>query len=594
MRETPDRSNDAGPAPGAVALSFGAADQRCFGWYHAPSHPARSTGVVMCRPIGYEGVCSYETYTRLAEKLAAAGLPVLRFDYHGTGDSPGDDAQPGEIGNWLADIAAAMAELRRLSGCRAMALFGVRTGATLAATAASSQDGVSSVVWWAPCATGRAFARELRATGAPLEGDQGLEAMGAVYTAAMLADLQALDIRSFTVRPAPRALLIERDDLPGLAPLQQAYVHGGIDATLSYWPGYAAMMTDPHEAGVPDTTLDAIVSWLVEGEPGHGALGAPDALGAGHAPEPAEAHIGPVTERPLSFGESPTLFGVLAEPAQLGPSGGTADTAVLLLNVGTTHRVGPGRLYVKLSRALAARGLRALRFDMAGIGDSRLDAASPQSRLYSKQSISDVSQALAALAEQGVQRFVLVGLCSGAYAAYQTAQADPRVQGLVLLNPRRLDWPEGETLEQALWRSYKPAGHYLAALFSPASYRRMLRREVDLHRVLSRLATLAQEQFNRWTSRALRRAPAETDVLGGVRTLLGRGAEVLLLVAEGDYGLEYLEHHFGRDGARLRNEPRFQMRKVAGADHTLSSRRSQKLVIDLLCERLARPPGPQG
>ena len=34
--------------------------------------------------------------------------------------------------------------------------------------------------------------------------------------------------------------------------------------------------------------------------------------------------------------------------------------------------------------------------------------------------------------------------------------------------------------------------------------------------------------------------------------------------AEGDYGLEYLEHHFGPDGSRLKNEPRFQMRKVAG------------------------------
>ena len=33
---------------------------------------------------------------------------------------------------------------------------------------------------------------------------------------------------------------------------------GGIDTTLSDWSGYAAMMTDPHEAGVPETTLDAI------------------------------------------------------------------------------------------------------------------------------------------------------------------------------------------------------------------------------------------------------------------------------------------------------------------------------------------------
>ncbi len=578
----------------AVPIGFGPPQRRCFAWYHAAGAAPQGTGVVMCRPVGYEGVCSYETFTRLAEKLAAAGFPVLRFDYHGTGDSPGDDAGPGQVGTWLADIAAAMAELPRLSGCRDLALFGVRTGATLAATvAASQQPGVAGVVWWAPCATGRAFVRELRATGAPHGGDAapGLEAMGTVYTAQTLADLQALDIRGFAAPPAPRALIVDRDDLPGPGPLPDAYRKAGIDTTVSSWPGYAAMMTDPHEAGVPDATLDAIVAWLGQAPPRDESM-APQAVAAAQTlPEPAVARIGSVVERPMSFGESPRLFGVLAEPAEPGPQ---AETAVLMLNVGTTHRVGPGRLYVKLSRALAAQGLRALRFDMAGIGDSRLDAASPQSRLYSKQSINDVAEALAALSAQGVKRFVLVGLCSGAYAAYQTARADLRVAGLVLLNPRRLDWPEGETLEQALWRSYKPVTYYLGALFHPATYQRLLRREVDLRRVLDRLVTIAREHVARWTSRALRRTPPDTDVLGGVRALVGRGTDLLLVVAEGDYGLEYLEHHFGPDGNRLRGEPRFQMRKVAGADHTLSSSHSQAFVVDLLCTRLASQPVPQG
>lgn len=574
----------------AVPIGFGPPHRRCFGWYHAGASVWPRPGVVMCRPVGYEGVCSYETFTRLAEKLAAAGFPVLRFDYHGTGDSPGDGAGPAQVGSWLADIAAAMAELARLSGCRALALFGVRTGATLAASALASQPGVDSVVWWAPCPTGRAFVRELRATGAPHGGAAapGLEAMGTVYTAQTLAELQALDMRSFAAPPAPRALIIDRDDLPAAGPLPGAYRDAGVDTTVASWPGYAAMMTDPHEAGVPDATLDAIVSWLGQA-PALGEREATRATPPAQAlPEPAVGRIGSVVERPMSFGDSPRLFGVLAEPAEPGPP---AQTAVLMLNVGTTHRVGPGRLYVTLSRALAAQGLRALRFDMAGIGDSRLDAASPQSRLYSKQSINDVAEALAALATQGVKRFVLVGLCSGAYAAYQTARADARVAGLVLLNPRRLDWPEGETLEQALWRSYKPVGYYLRALAHPATYQRLLRRQVDLRRVLDRLVTIAREHLARWTSRLLRRSPPDTDVLGGVRALIGRGTDLLLVVAEGDYGLEYLEHHFGVDGGKLRGEPGFQMRKVAGADHTLSSSHSQAFVVGLLCQWLAGRPG---
>src|ERR1700751_3567957 len=46
-----------------------------FGWLHSANGP---DGVVMCSPFGYDALCTYRGMRRLAEHLAARGMPVLR------------------------------------------------------------------------------------------------------------------------------------------------------------------------------------------------------------------------------------------------------------------------------------------------------------------------------------------------------------------------------------------------------------------------------------------------------------------------------------------------------------------------------------
>jgi len=585
--------NDAShSAPGAVPIAFGATQTRCFGWYHAPSAPQRATGVALCRPVGYEGTCAYETYTQLAERLAADGFAVIRFDYHGTGDSIGSDSDPDRVAAWQACIAAALDEVQRLAGTPRLALFGVRIGATLATQVASARGGVDSIVLWAPCASGRAFTRELRAAGtlrahAPRPGDTGgddLETMGTLYTAQTLQDLQALDGKPASPPPAPRALFITRDDLPGAGPLPAAFREAGIDSTVVEWPGYAAMMAEPHEADVSTTTLDGIVDWLRAGEPA-GAVPEPRAPGT-DVPLQRDAVFGGVREIPLLFGHEHGLFGILAEPEVLDAAGGRAETAILMLNVGTNHRVGPNRLYVKMARAWAARGYRSLRFDLAGIGDSRSAAGYANTRLYSKGSTVDVGAAIERLTGLGVQRFILVGLCSGAYVAFQTALADPRVTGLVLINPRRLDWSEGETLQSAMQRSYKSSHYYRRAMFEPGTYKRLLQGDIDVRGIAGRLATLTRARASRAARRLLGQAPGEENVLANMRLLSERGTDILLIVAEEDDGLDYLEYHIGPRGRHMSGQPNFRMLMVAGADHTLSQTESQQHVIEAVREHL--------
>src|SRR5690606_40846873 len=59
-------------------------------------------------------------------------------------------------------------------------------------------------------------------------------------------------------------------------------------------------------------------------------------------------------------------FGILS-PAQ----GAASPAALVLLNAGLTHRVGPFRCYVQFARRLASRGTHVFRFDLPRVGDGR-------------------------------------------------------------------------------------------------------------------------------------------------------------------------------------------------------------------------------
>lgn len=136
-------------------------------------------------------------------------------------------------------------------------------------------------------------------------------------------------------------------------------------------------------------------------------------------------------ERIALFGEAQNLVGVVTQPGvDAGPE---RDLAFVLLNAGVIHRIGPGRLNVKLARRLATSGFTSLRLDLSGIGDSR---TSQSLRSFEAQAVADIRAAMDHMqATRAMCRFVLVGLCSGADNGYATALADQRVVGLVMLDP---------------------------------------------------------------------------------------------------------------------------------------------------------------
>lgn len=136
-------------------------------------------------------------------------------------------------------------------------------------------------------------------------------------------------------------------------------------------------------------------------------------------------------ERTLLIGPRQQLVAVVTEPSP--PAPGSKQPLVVILNSGIIHRVGPNRLGVLLAREVASQGFAALRFDLSGIGDSepRTDGMAPLDA-----ALLDVREALDWAQERlGADRFVLVGLCSGADHAVIYSGSDPRVVGAVIMDP---------------------------------------------------------------------------------------------------------------------------------------------------------------
>jgi exosortase A-associated hydrolase 1 len=119
------------------------------------------------------------------------------------------------------------------------------------------------------------------------------------------------------------------------------------------------------------------------------------------------------------------MLAILTLPDRPGARG------VLVITGGPQYRVGSHRQFVLLARHLAHEGMPVMRFDQRGMGDSE---GAPRSF---EQIDEDIGCAIAAFFAHQPQltEIVLWGLCDGATAASFHAPYDPRICGLILLNP---------------------------------------------------------------------------------------------------------------------------------------------------------------
>lgn len=126
----------------------------------ASSGPTRAR-FLLCRPLGQEAVRTAAVFRVLADRLAREGCESLRFDYHGTGDSSGEEGDQ-SLGDWVEDTLAAHEQLASGDGVP-VHWFGMGLGATIALRAAvRAKSPPARLVLWEPVINGQAYVRALK------------------------------------------------------------------------------------------------------------------------------------------------------------------------------------------------------------------------------------------------------------------------------------------------------------------------------------------------------------------------------------------------------------------------------------------------
>jgi len=274
-----------------------------------------------------------------------------------------------------------------------------------------------------------------------------------------------------------------------------------------------------------------------------------------------------VKETALLFGPGKSLVGVITDPPS--ETRRAERPAVVLLNAGLLHRVGPNRLYVRLARRLAASGLVVARFDLSGVGDSR--PAGERSG-FAERAVAETRACIDLLAAtRGARRFVVGGLCSGADHALLAAGEDARIVGVALLEP-----VSAPSTAQVI-------DSYRDRLLRPTSWVRLLTGRSEAWTILARRlrARLGPRP------RAAARPPAPPSDEGSpgyrMRRFAERGGALCLVYSAGNPA-----HYHYRTVLRRQLDgvpaDRLRVEVIGETDHVFTPLASQARLIDALCD----------
>ena len=599
----------------AQAIYFRSGEHALFGWLHRPTRaPVAGVGLVICSPFGYEGTCAHRSIRTFANAAVELGVPTLRFDYLGTGDSADIDPQADQLEIWTQDVLAAIAELKRSTGVDKVCLLGIRLGALLAVLAAQKDKAIDSIILIAPIVNGRRYVREITITrraaqvtakpsrvspgagiSALIQENHGIEVSGFSLSASTVAALSLIDLSTITTPPAASTLIIDSEYLSSARGWADVMASTADRVQYVVLPGLVKMiMASPLRAVVPRAMVDAARDWLqgmLVHVRGSDFASATETLPVLSLPDLGSAEQSSITERPVFIASKTMLFGIVSEPRlTAGPRRG-----VLLLNSGADYHIGANRLHVSLARRWARLGYVVLRLDLSGLGDSGTSEGCTDDDVFPATAIADTRAAADFLRNRySIDSMTIGGVCSGAYHALRAAVEDVAVNQILMVNPQNFFWKKGMQIDELqLAEVVRYPSLYLQRVFSRQEWRKLFNGEVRLLRVLrvyiNRVFLAVDSTVREIARRMAIRLP--NDLGADLEDVAAKGVRMVFVFARGEAGISLLHLQGGSSVERLGDRCRVHI--LDGGDHIFSQRVNRDLMENVLTEELSGGSAPK-
>jgi dienelactone hydrolase len=574
--------------PGGAARSF--VLNGLFGWFHgSPGVAKADVAVVICGTLSREALDSHHSLRVMADAFAQAGYPAMRFDYTGSGDSGdiGDstDAPAEHWAVWQQNIHDVADALRRRAGARRLIFCGLRLGATLAATVAESRDDVAALILLAPVLRGRSYLRQLQieAGSAPGKGagkGDGLAFHELSLSAKTVDLIGEVELRRVKLRAGLQVAIFSQTPTRPLAECVSAWAARAVAVESLGFDGLEPLLCPDTQGYKAPAATAEMICWLNKAVPAQPYAGGWTVTGEAQA-----LRLPGCVETPLHFGPEDRLFGILSRPA-----GDVTDTAVIIVNTGRNPHAGVGRFGVEFARCVAAAGMTALRFDFAGLGDSigLPGEEDMRSDVFENDRTADISAAIDTLAQLGCRRFLVQGICSGAYHGLHAALTETRIEAVLMTNLPLFHWKVGDSIAESKKRSYS-LSHYTTRMAGLASWRRLLRGESDVAGILkgqmSRLVKLALSPL-----RNTAKTP-EQDAAGFARKVMAglsrRHVKTLFLFEPDHAGAYEIQSLFGKGAAGLKAFAGAEIQMVPGLGDAVGEAAARKMAADRMLDFIA-------
>jgi len=536
-----------------------------------------SRGVVLCAASGSEALGAHQSWRVLADRLAAEGLPTLRFDYPGYGDSLGDDGDPGAIEASVGSIRQAVNQLREQTGVTEVALIGLRLGAAFAIEAALGDATVDRLALVTPVVRGKGFLVEQRALAKVIAARGGANATqefnagcisieGFAFSRDAVDAIARIDLQSLDQPPARRILIVGEPGARRYDAFALKLKQLGCSVATLELSEVAAWRPSTIPAPPPLEDIQSIVDWVREG-----AYPKP-----AHPVAASGIETETFVESIVQFGDANRLIGVLCRPRVEVKT--RAGQALIFLNTGANHHMGSGRTAVEHARFLAAQGYASLRMDCLGIGDSDWLPQGPLAVIHHDERAVDVSQAIDALRTMGFDDICVAGVCSGAFLAFRSALKDVRVKRLLLVNPQFWLPLSREQLADPLQGTFGATSAYVAKAFSANAWRRVLKGRVNARPLLSIVGEIGARRGKALITRVLRLlnfADPRSRLERELSALDERGCRTLLVFSAADSAREIFAAHMV--ATNMDRPPKgLEIETIRGADHVFAMQNARR------------------
>ncbi len=174
---------------------FGDTAEQLYGVMHEPEGTLiRDFALLVCYPYGQEYMITHRALRTLCMNMARAGVPSMRFDYAGTGDSAGESFS---LATAVANTVAAAQQLAEFSGMDHIKLVGLRLGASIGVLASQLMNGIEHITLWDPVLNGSDYLGVLTQHSKPDPTNNGtMWVNGYPITTATQQELQSMSIQA--------------------------------------------------------------------------------------------------------------------------------------------------------------------------------------------------------------------------------------------------------------------------------------------------------------------------------------------------------------------------------------------------------------